>query len=150
MNCDQLWALMIFTFIKVVSPQHRLMKQSLTLSTKLVKLSINIYNKKIIYKSDGQMLQQTICNVLSVESILRSEEAPQQLRITFIPTHRMTQKKKAPSASTRLMENTQALVIMTRQDRTSEEGVEVEDVANSQFEVQLKGLGVQPEDITAY
>jgi hypothetical protein len=51
--------------------------------------------------------------------------------------------------SVRLTDDTQALVVVPGQNQTNNKDVEVEDVANGHFEVQLEGMGVPAEDIVA-
>lgn len=43
-----------------------------------------------------------------------------------------------------------ALATMPPQNQANTKGVEIEEVANGQFEVQLESIGVPPEDIVAY
>jgi hypothetical protein len=50
----------------------------------------------------------------------------------------------------RQTEDTQALIVAPRQNQTSTEEAEAEDIANGHFEVQLKEMGVLAEDIVAY
>ncbi|RLN36122.1 E3 ubiquitin-protein ligase UPL1-like [Panicum miliaceum] len=68
----------------------------------------------------------------------------------FVPTLRMANKKKASGASARREEDAGAIIPLQPSDQTSGEGVEVEEIANGQFEVQLEALGVASEDIVAY
>ncbi|RLN33391.1 hypothetical protein C2845_PM03G29470 [Panicum miliaceum] len=62
----------------------------------------------------------------------------------------MANKKKASRASARCEEDIGAIVPMQPLDQTSGEGVEVEEIANGQFEVQFEALGVASKDIAAY
>lgn len=62
----------------------------------------------------------------------------------------MAWKKKGSSTSVMWTEDTQALLVVPGQNQRNTKEVEVEDIENGHFDVQLEEMGVPAEDIVAY